>query len=324
MEHEVVVSLPGSVLDHESFDEAILPQLNLLQLEHQRGNLVLDKVSVDLGNLGRASPYGILGITLVCEILYEMLGRKVDLVLPRFVRERGKDLLNFKWKYPSFGILIRRVANVKNGSAAISGKQNPILLPIVKIESWEDVRDLIAELQEKFCPFWVQVLNYSTQRTIQFLTVLSELCQNILYHSTEEGRIHGYLTVQVHHNGENSGIEFAVVDSGIGIPTSLRSSSHLLVRYQSRSNGDMQTIRLACNPNISSKERGGLGLYMVRQTLEKTGGILYIRSGNAKVIFGDGGQGRRKPLKDPTHFIGTQIGGLLWKGARSESQDLLV
>ena len=324
MQRELVISLSSNVLGHESFDEVILPQLQLLQMRYRKGNLALDRVSIDLGNIVQASSYGILGITVACEILHKMLGRKVNLILPRLAgegtkKEGTKDFFN-KWDYLFFGTVIARVANLRNGSTVLSREQNPIFLPVIKIENWKDVTHLVNELQERFCPFSVEVLGYPVQRGIQFVTVLSELCENILYHSAGDDSIHGYLSFQIHNNGKGSGIEFAVVDTGVGIPNSLRSSHHLVVRYQSRSCGDKETIRLACNANISSKDRGGLGLYMVRKTVEETSGVLYIRSGSAKVLFGNGRQGKGNSFRYPTSFLGTQIGGLLCKGAMDESE----
>jgi len=73
-------------------------------------------------------------------------------------------------------------------------------------------------------------------------------------------------------------VRLCILDTGIGIPNSMRSSQ----RYRIESN--VEAVKLSSNYGISSKaEDRGIGLYILRDVVEKNEGILSILSGNALV-----------------------------------------
>ena len=94
-------------------------------------------------------------------------------------------------------------------------------------------------------------------------------------------------------------VRLCILDSGIGIPDSIRTNQ----RYNDIQN-DVEAVELASNYGVSSKsEDRGIGLYILRDVVEKNEGSLSILSGNALVEFTSEVKG--KSLTVP--FSGTVI-----------------
>jgi anti-sigma regulatory factor (Ser/Thr protein kinase) len=105
-----------------------------------------------------------------------------------------------------------------------------------------------------------------------FVTVISEICQNIYEHSLDSG----YLAMQSYSYANQKIVRLAVSDSGIGIRESFAKSD---IKY----NSPAQLIQLALTTTISSKREFGYGLNQVNAIIEKLGGSIFIRSENAAV-----------------------------------------
>lgn len=133
-----------------------------------------------------------------------------------------------------------------------------------------------------------------------FVTVISEICQNIYEHSLDSG----YLAMQTYRTGKENIVRLAVSDSGIGIEQSFEKRS---VKYDSPAH----LIELAMTTPLSSKRDFGYGLCQVHAIMERIGGSIYIRSGNASVSTMYHAKSTGKPrhfLKDDLPFFnGTQI-----------------
>ena len=105
-----------------------------------------------------------------------------------------------------------------------------------------------------------------------FVTVISEICQNIYEHSLDSG----YLAMQTYSVGKENIVRLCIGDQGIGI---VKSFENCDVSYDSSAN----LIELALTTPISSKREFGYGLCQVNAIAEKLRGSIYLRSGDASI-----------------------------------------
>jgi len=137
------------------------------------------------------------------------------------------------------------------------------------------------------------ILKYwlNTEIIDYFVTVISEVCQNIFEHSLDSG----YLDV----------VRLVIMDSGIGIRESFSAREELA------SLAGSHVIEKALTTPISSKRRFGYGLCQVNAIIEKLKGSIYIRSGesSATVLHKQKQSGASHMFlrDDLAPFPGTQI-----------------
>ncbi len=134
-----------------------------------------------------------------------------------------------------------------------------------------------------------------------FVTVISELCQNIFEHSLDSG----YLSMQTYTAGKENIVRLVISDSGIGIRGSFDQKKEVI--YDSPAN----LIEKAFTTPISSKREFGYGLCEVNAIVEMLKGSIFIRSANASVTALYNKKNKGQPLmflkNDLKNFRGTQI-----------------
>ena len=101
-----------------------------------------------------------------------------------------------------------------------------------------------------------------------FVTVISELCQNIFEHSLDTG----YLAIQTYKSGNENIARLVISDSGIGMMQSFGSRPDVV--YGSGA----ELIEMALTQPLSSKREFGYGLCQVNTIVERLKGTLFIRS----------------------------------------------
>lgn len=121
------------------------------------------------------------------------------------------------------------------------------------------------------------ILKYWFSNTIvdYFVTVISEICQNVFEHSLDSG----YLTIQTYSVGKEHIVRFVISDSGIGI----RRSFEGVASMDFESNAKL--IERVLTTPISSKRAFGYGLCQVNAIVDRLRGSIYIRSENASVAI---------------------------------------
>lgn len=134
-----------------------------------------------------------------------------------------------------------------------------------------------------------------------FVTVISELCQNVFEHSMDSG----YFTIQTYATGRENIFRLVIGDSGIGIRQSFENRKK--IDFESTA----QLIEMALTTPISSKRDFGFGLCQVNTIIERLKGTVYIRSGDASVTGLYRNRTDGKPFiflkNDINNFNGTQI-----------------
>ena len=114
---------------------------------------------------------------------------------------------------------------------------------------------------------------FSDSITDSFVTVISELCQNIFEHSLDSG----FLAMQTYTIGKENIVRLVISDSGIGIAKSFELRKD--IRYDS----EAHLIELALTTPISSKREFGYGLCQVKSIVERLNGTILIRSGTSLI-----------------------------------------
>ena len=131
-----------------------------------------------------------------------------------------------------------------------------------------DVISLFRKRASNILKYWIsdRIIDY-------FVTVISELCQNIFEHSLDSG----YLAMQTYSVGKENIFRLVISDSGIGIRRSFEENNN--VEYSSPAG----LMEKAIFTPISSKREFGYGLCQVNEIVERLKGTLFIRSENASI-----------------------------------------
>lgn len=178
------------------------------------------------------------------------------------------------------------------------------LLEIVEIPNKERrsvnvIASVIALFRKRshgILKFWMneEVVDY-------FVTVISELCQNIFEHSMDSG----FLAMQTYKSGNENIARLVISDSGIGMRKSFEQKSE--IAYSTGA----ELIEMALTTPISSKREFGYGLCQVNAITERLKGSVFIRSDSSSLsaLYNrKEGSGKNIFLRnDLPQFDGTQI-----------------
>jgi Histidine kinase-, DNA gyrase B-, and HSP90-like ATPase len=295
----VVVVQVGD-LDDRSFDSRALAQLTGLfrRLRHETIPIVASRVVIDLRAIRRLFPYAALGLLVLLQGLAPLIEARVRVLLPSYadapecvswIAESGFLEAASQW------------ADVECNAPVSSVRNDHYLVPVRLIRTPADHRSLVAELLEKV-PYLLSD-TFGEATCFQIVTVFSELTQNILSY----GATPGFAMLQAFRGI----VKFAVADSGPGIPETLKPKYAAEIAPWD----DSTAIAFALRAEVTTRETGGgLGLYYLRDVIERQNGILNIRSGRGKLLLARGKEYLYQPrglYRGPLYFWGTQIGVVL-------------
>ena len=119
------------------------------------------------------------------------------------------------------------------------------------------------------------ILKYWMDETVTdyFVTVISELCQNIFEHSLDTG----FVSIQTYRSGKENIVRLVISDSGVGIAGSFEAGRGI----DHKSPADL--IEKALTLPVSSKRDFGYGLCQVNSIVERLKGTILLRSHNASL-----------------------------------------
>lgn len=142
---------------------------------------------------------------------------------------------------------------------------------------------------------------FSDDAVNHFVTVISEVCQNVFEHSMDNG----YLALQTYTYNRENVIRLVIADSGIGIEESFSEEQ----RKQYGIGAEL--LENALTRPISGKREFGYGLCRVNSIIREMKGNLFVRSCSSSVAFVYN-KGRADGLycfqkNDLEYFEGTQI-----------------
>jgi len=163
-------------------------------------------------------------------------------------------------------------------------------------ECSETMGNFLNSMNEIFILILEKVLNFpkeaiygseSGKITYPFWQPIKELYENIFLHSNSWG----ITALQVYRNR----IDIGFFDIGLGIKTTINQKFSFET--------DKEAITNILKKGLSCKKEGGAGLAIVKNYVSKWGGILTIRSGEAKIRV----KGDDLKTYDVDYFPGTQI-----------------
>jgi signal transduction histidine kinase len=264
-------------LENESYDE-----------------LVLNLLDVDF-----LIPEFVLALTTATKIWYEKRQKSVIWQTKGAVRQ-------YLERADVFARLAQMIEIDSSKTEAWSRSSSINLMELRELDSEaeQNSRD-VARLIETCIQLFVGRLK--PQQIGAVSTLLSELAQNICHSDS-----YGYSLVQLYRNGQ---VHLGIVDTGIGIPTSLAPKfPHL--------GNDSAYLQKSLESGVSSKSgSNGLGLFQVQQLVKTAGGILVVRSNHAMLqIHSD----QIYCWDRLTYIPGTQVYISIWGEYQKSEWDYLL
>jgi hypothetical protein len=254
---------------------------------------------IDMSRVAFIEPYSMLSFLLMGRNYLRKKGERIRLVnIPLQINQYltrmdflSRDIFSVSETIPDSMVLKRNISSSR-------------LLEIVEIPNKERqsvnvIASVIALFRKRahgILKFWMneEVVDY-------FVTVISELCQNIFEHSMDTG----FLAMQTYKTGNENIARLVISDSGIGIRKSFDQKSEII--YSTGA----ELIEKALTTPISSKREFGYGLCQVNAITERLKGSVFIRSDSSSLsaLYNrKDGSGKNIFLRnDLPQFDGTQI-----------------
>lgn len=258
MERTGIIKLPDRFRDPFQFEEIISLQKGILE----------NGIALDLSRITFIEPYSMLSLLLMGRTFLRLRGEKLQLVgIPLAVHQYLNRMDFFK-----MGIFqdagLQESMNLKRSAASrrlievteIPGKERQSIKAITRVISVFRKRAGLILKQ------WI-----SEEVTDYFVTVISEVCQNIFEHSFDSG----FVAMQTYTAGGEDIVRLVISDSGIGIPESLKD--------RIKEDTHAGRIEKALMTTVSSKRNFGYGLCQVNTIVSRLKGSIHIRSMDASV-----------------------------------------
>ena len=227
--------------------------------------------TIDMSQILFIEPYSMLSVLLMGKNHIIKTGNKVKLINVPIAIHQYLERMDFISK-GIFDLDIPLNPKLKLKRSLKSAKLLEIYeIPNKERESIKSINLVISEFRKKAS----HILKYWISESIvdYFITVISELCQNIFEHSMDSG----YISMQTYTVGKQNTFCLAICDSGIGIQESLKN------KIDQKENNSADYIKSALFTPISSKREFGFGLCQVNSIVEKLNGSIFIRSHDAFV-----------------------------------------
>lgn len=282
------VVLPDRLRDPYTFENIISIQDDIL-----RSGIV------DMSRIEFIEPYSMLSLLLMGRNYLRMKGEKLQLTnIPVHINQYLQRMDFFNEGIFNVPETVTGAMMLKRSTAS-SRLVEITCIPNKERQSVDVISSVIALFRKRsagILKFWM------TESAVDyFVTVISELCQNIFEHSLDTG----YLAIQTYKSGNENIARLVISDSGIGIMKSFGSRPDVV--YGSGA----ELIEMAVTQPISSKREFGYGLCQVNSIVERLKGTLFIRSENSSLTALYNKKDRSgKHLfhrNGLAHFDGTQI-----------------
>jgi hypothetical protein len=280
---EPVVEIPNvlnGILRLEDFFEAI-PYEKLT---------VGTRLILNLSRVSFINPYGMFMLMLMGKYLYQ------HLKMPVFLVNIDAEVYKYLERMDFFTHTTDCFAYSEQLKESPSYDRKPRSLNLIEIMtiSLENSASDVCKVADEFRQRADSILEYWLHRVDadQFVTVLSEVCQNIPRHSGTQG----YVALQTYRRWNKNSVNLAVCDTGVGIEASIirqypETCYHTTSRYIQHALYEMP--------------RRHYGLSKVREIVQDWGGSLFIRSFNGSFLVSpDHPRGKGEDCK---FFPGTQV-----------------
>ncbi len=287
---DTIISVPDAFKDPYSFEEIITL--------HNSVSGTVNPV-FNLSKINFIEPYSLLGLLLFGRNYLRASGQKIALSGIPFSIHQYLIRMDF-FKKNIFHVVEQLDPKYFLKRNSVSRNLIEITeIPTKERQSISVITGIIALFRKRadhILKYWV-----STSIIDYFVTVISEICQNIFEHSLDSG----YLAMQTYSMGTSQIARLVIADSGIGIRESFTGKKEIA------SESNAKLIEMVLTTPLSSKREMGYGLCQVNAIMEKLNGSIFIRSHDSSlsIVY------NRKPGSIPrvflqnelTPFPGTQI-----------------
>lgn len=261
-EEKNALIIPNKLRDAYSFEDIIGIQEDIYRKGVER---------LDLSRVVFIEPYSMVCLLLLGKSHLKSTGKRLQLInIPAAIYQ-------YLHRMDFFNPGVFRITETPDEKATYkrSSFSNRVIeitdIPGKERECIRVISDIISlfRLRSRFIlKYWLSssIIDY-------FVTVISEVCQNIFEHSLDSG----YCAMQTYSMGSEHVVRLVIADSGIGIGESFAGQGD--IRYDSTA----RLIETVLTTPLSSKRRFGYGLCQVNAIIEKLGGSVFIRSGDGSV-----------------------------------------
>jgi anti-sigma regulatory factor (Ser/Thr protein kinase) len=247
-------------------DPYIFENILSMQDEILSGNSALD-----LSRVAFMEPYSMLSFLIMGRNYLRSNGEKLRLVnVPIHIQQYLTRMDFFESSVFNMPEVLRDNMMFRR-NASSSRLLEITMIPNKERQSVDVISSVIALFRKRASLILKYWMNDSV--TDYFVTVISELCQNIFEHSLDSG----YMAMQTYRSGNENIARLVISDSGVGILKSFSSREDL--KYASVA----ELIEMALTTPISSKREFGYGLCQVNSIIERLKGVVFIRSGESSL-----------------------------------------
>ncbi|HNX23124.1 MAG TPA: ATP-binding protein [Spirochaetota bacterium] len=241
---------------------------NVLSMQEE---IFSENAVLDLSRVAFMEPYSMLSFLLIGRNYLRKSGEKLKLVnVPIHIQQYLTRMDFFESGIFNMPEVLKDNMMFKR-NASSSRLLEITMIPNKERQSVNVISSVIALFRKRaslILKYWM-----SDSVTDYFVTVISELCQNIFEHSLDSG----YMAMQTYRSGNENIARLVISDSGIGILKSFSGRDDL--HYT----GAAELIEMALTTPISSKREFGYGLCQVNSIVERLKGVVFIRSGESSL-----------------------------------------
>ncbi|HPJ35883.1 MAG TPA: ATP-binding protein [Spirochaetota bacterium] len=254
---------------------------------------------IDMSRVAFIEPYSMLSFLLMGRNYLRKKGEKIRLVNLPIQIHQYLNRMDFISR--DFFQISENISDNMMLKRSVSSSR---LMEIVEIPNKERHGvNVIASVISLFRKRASGILKYWMNDSIvdYFVTVISELCQNIFEHSLDTG----FVAMQTYRTGSENIARLVISDSGVGIRRSFEAKNDI------KFSTGADIIEMALTTPISSKREFGYGLCQVNSITERLKGTIFIRNDSSSLTaLYNRKEGSSKNIflrNDLPHLDGTQI-----------------
>ncbi len=250
---------PEALNDVYSFENIISLEQSLYAVENAK---------IDLSKIKFINPYCAVNLLLLGKNYLKKTGGKISLI------NLSPEISSYLERMDFVKRNIFSIETTASNKLSRSGMSKSIIeitdIPGKERESVKAITNVVALFRKR--AEFIFKSSFSENNTDNFITVISEMCQNIFEHSLDSG----YVALQTYKTAKGPVVHLVVADSGIGIEGSF-------VRMNRNCGKGSDLLVKALTTPISSKREFGYGLCRVNKIVEQMNGNLYLRSNSDSV-----------------------------------------
>ena len=230
-----------------------------------------DNAVLDFSNITFLEPYSLISLLLFCRKYFRNTSNKLSIINMKLPIYQYLSRMDF-FKTNQVTTLQKIDPKKLYKRSSFSSKVVEIIeIPNKETESIAKISEIITIFRQRatnILKYWI-----NDNITDYFVTVISEVCQNIFEHAMDSG----FIAIQAYQFENEKIVRFVVSDSGVGIDGSFKRN-----KKQINCHG-ADLLKKVLEEPVSSKREYGYGLCRVSKITEQLNGSIFIRSNRSSV-----------------------------------------